>query len=100
MAYSRLHFLGLLLGVFLLAACGNAASQATSPSPGASATRSAAPTAAPAPAAQAQPTALAPQPSAAPDALASIPESTTPEGYHILGRADAPVTLTMYSDFL
>ena len=100
MAYSRRHSLGLLLGVFLLAACGNAASQATSPSPGASATRPVPSTAVPATAAQPLPTALAPQPSAAPDALAGIPESTTPEGYHILGRPDAPVTLTMYSDFL
>jgi hypothetical protein len=33
-------------------------------------------------------------------AEATIPEGVTPEGYHVLGRLDAPVTLTMYSDFL
>jgi hypothetical protein len=30
----------------------------------------------------------------------AIPQGLTPEGYHELGRADAPVTLVMYSDFL
>jgi hypothetical protein len=28
-----------------------------------------------------------------------IPEGRTAEGYHVLGRADAPVTITFYSDF-
>src|SRR5690348_15557710 len=28
--------------------------------------------------------------------LDAIPESLTPEGYHLLGRPDAPVTLVMY----
>ena len=38
-------------------------------------------------------------PTASPGA-ATIPEGLTPEGYHVLGRPDAPVTLVMYSDFL
>jgi hypothetical protein len=33
-------------------------------------------------------------------ASGTIPEGLTPEGYHFLGRADAPATLVMYSDFL
>jgi hypothetical protein len=40
---------------------------------------------------------VAPQPTAPGGAL---PEGLTPEGYHYLGRADAPATLVMYSDFL
>jgi hypothetical protein len=44
-------------------------------------------------------TSIAAQPPAATAELA-IPEGLTPEGYHELGRADAPVTLVMYSDFL
>jgi hypothetical protein len=48
-----------------------------------------------------QATAAAPTAGAAePGATAAIPESLTPEGYHVLGRPDAPVTLVMYSDFL
>ncbi|HEY0736888.1 MAG TPA: hypothetical protein VGD69_18360 [Herpetosiphonaceae bacterium] len=31
---------------------------------------------------------------------AALPQSRTPEGYYVLGNADAPVTLTFYSDFL
>jgi hypothetical protein len=42
-------------------------------------------------------TAAVPQPTAMSGAL---PEGLTPEGYHYLGRADAPATLVMYSDFL
>jgi hypothetical protein len=29
-----------------------------------------------------------------------IPQGLTAEGYHVLGRPDAPVTLITYSDFL
>jgi protein-disulfide isomerase len=43
------------------------------------------------------PTAGAAQPE---NPAASIPDGLTPEGYHVLGRPDAPVTLVMYSDFL
>lgn len=32
--------------------------------------------------------------------FAGIPQDKTPEGYPMLGAADAPVTLVMYSDFL
>ena len=31
---------------------------------------------------------------------AAIPDSVTPEGYHVLGHPDAAVTMVMYSDFL
>ena len=95
----------LLLGV--LAACGGApiasGPAATAVQPAHTSITS---TAAPAPA----PTvALTQAPSTAPTAAvgqpespgaAAIPEGLTPEGYHVLGRADAPVTLVMYSDFL
>jgi protein-disulfide isomerase len=69
----------------VLAACGS------QPSPA-----SPAPTAGLSQATVAAPTAGAAQPGAA----AAIPDSLTPEGYHVLGRPDAPVTLVMYSDFL
>ncbi len=47
-------------------------------------------------------------PTATPGAAAStlsevypgVPRSRTPEGYHLLGNPEAPVTLVMYSDFL
>jgi hypothetical protein len=95
----------LLLGV--LAACGAESAPA---GPAATAVQPThtpiAPTAAPTPA----PTvALTQAPSAAPTAAAgqpespgaaAIPEGLTPEGYHVLGQPDAPVTLVMYSDFL
>ena len=29
-----------------------------------------------------------------------LPQSRTPEGYYVLGRADAPVLIQHYSDFL
>src|SRR5262249_10352115 len=101
-----------LLALGLLAACGaNAqpAAQAPSQAPAATAapltpaTVSISPLATqPAPIAAAQPTASASpgQTATQPAASGDIPESVTSEGYHVLGRADAPVTLTMYSDFL
>jgi hypothetical protein len=30
----------------------------------------------------------------------AIPQSVNEAGYHVLGRADAPVTINHYSDFL
>ena len=89
--YPRLWLLALLA---LLAAGGNATipQAAAPPQPTAAPPQ---PTAAPAATQPAAPTAM---PSSV--AAAAIPEGLTPEGYHLLGRADAPVTLTMYSDFL
>jgi len=95
-----------VLALGLLAACGSQPSPA-SPAP----TAAAPPTRAPAmpaaataiapTAALSQATAAAPTAGAAqPGAEAAIPASLTPEGYHVLGRPDAPVTLVMYSDFL
>ena len=94
----------LMLGI--LAACGSQSIPAgTVPTAAAPPTRAlAAPTAAAviAPtvagtqALDAAPTASAAQPGD----VAAIPDSRTPEGYHVLGRPDAPVTLVMYSDFL
>jgi hypothetical protein len=99
-----------LLGV--LAACGNAVPATQRPPtaapvvglPTARALPTTAPTSPSTAAATTSPatklpvaTAVAPQPTAANAALA---EGLTPEGYHFLGRADAPATLVMYSDFL
>jgi hypothetical protein len=104
-----------LLALFgALVACGNAAPAAQSPPAAAPAggqpTAPSLPTTAPTIARPAGATALpaatlpvvvataaAPEPTAASGAL---PEGLTPEGYHFLGRADAPATLVMYSDFL
>ncbi len=59
------------------------------------------------PAPAAPPTIAAPQlptlsvpPTDALGLYASLPQSVTSEGYHVLGAPDAPVTLVMYSDFL
>jgi hypothetical protein len=94
-----------LLALALLAACGNASvPAAVDPTAARSATLSPSsiPSAA-APAATRLGATSAPVlPSAAPAATATgaIPAGLTAEGYHQLGRADAPVTLVMYSDFL
>ncbi|MBK9712690.1 MAG: hypothetical protein IPO81_15470 [Kouleothrix sp.] len=96
-----LLYLWAMLTLGLLAACGSATS-----TPGTTAPTGAQPTRAPAPATAAPPPAAAtaagqPTVAAPPTATASgIPEGLTPEGYHVLGRADAPVTLINYSDFL
>jgi protein-disulfide isomerase len=91
-----------VLALGLLAACGS------QPSPASPAPTAVRPPAVPAAATAVAPTAAASQATAAaptagaaqPGAPAAIPNSLTPEGYHILGRPDAPVTLVMYSDFL
>jgi protein-disulfide isomerase len=98
---------GALLG---LAACGGSTPAATQPSAAApqstativatqpSATSSAAPSATSSTvvATQAAATTIA----QANRPYAALPQSRTPEGYYVLGNADAPVTLTFYSDFL
>jgi protein-disulfide isomerase len=98
------------LALMLLAACGATgsagptpvATQPTQASPVAQASVAQPPTVVAAPTAGTQPSApAATMAVAAPTAGQSgIPEGATPEGYHVLGRADAPVTLVMYSDFL
>jgi protein-disulfide isomerase len=100
-----------LLALSLLAACGDAAGPAAlvpsqspaTPAPQAPTAQASPVATRPAPTAvAAQPTTLASagQTAAPPAADGGIPESVTAEGYHVLGSADAPVTLTMYSDFL
>lgn len=94
--------LGALLALSVaLVACG-----VGTPAAGPAATR-AAPSVAPAtrpPAATVRPTgvsAASPVPaSPAPAEAAALAQGLTPEGYHFLGRADAPLTLVNYSDFL
>lgn len=94
----------LLLG--LLAACASQPSTASPAPTAAEPTRApvaptaaavSAPTAAASQAPATAPTASAAQPE---NSAAAIPNSLTAEGYHVLGRPDAPVTLVMYSDFL
>jgi hypothetical protein len=96
-----------ILMLTALAACGNnvapaspaaTAAQPTNEPLAPSAAATAAPTAAGAPAATAAPTAAAAEPQSS--GAASIPEGLTPEGYHMRGSPDAPITLVMYSDFL
>jgi hypothetical protein len=95
----------LMLGV--LAACGSQSIPAgPAPTAGAQPTRlplvpTAAAAGAPTAAASQPPTAVATDGATQPEnAAAAIPNSLTAEGYHVLGRPDAPVTLVMYSDFL
>ena len=45
-------------------------------------------------------TPTASQPAPATTSYGTLPTSRTPEGYHVLGKTDAPVTITHYSDFL
>jgi len=100
-----------LLALSILSACGNAAAPATltpsqspaTPAPPPAAAAISSPAAIqPASTVAAQPiaSASAAQSTAPPAVDRNIPEGTTAEGYHTLGRDDAPVTLTMYSDFL
>jgi protein-disulfide isomerase len=84
-----------VLALGVLAACGSQPIPA-SPAPTAAAQPTRAPSVAASQAPSAAPTASAAQPGNS----AAIPDSLTPEGYHMLGRPDAPVTLVMYSDFL
>jgi hypothetical protein len=109
----RLGFFLVLLG--LLAACGSARNPAAAPVP-TGATAAQRPTAPPTalaaqpspsqpPQAQAQATATQPLATAAPAPTAAttvdgIAQGLTAEGYHYLGRADAPVTFQDFSDFL
>ena len=94
------------LALALLVACGSQPIPA-SPAPTAAAPPPRVP-AAPTAAAVIALTAVPSQVPAAPTAGAAqpehpasaIPDVLTPEGYHMLGRPDAPVTLVMYSDFL
>ena len=106
------RFAMLLSIVGMLAACGNVSAPASqgAPSSGSGQTGGAAtagsrpsasqPTAAPVGGATPAATrSLAAQP--VPTAVeAAITQGVTPEGYHFLGRSDAPATLVMYSDFL
>jgi hypothetical protein len=105
------RFAMLLSMIGMLAACGNVSGPASqsAPSSGSGQTGGAAtsgsrpsasqPTAAPVGGAMPAATrSLAAQP--VPTAEAAITQGVTPEGYHFLGRADAPATLVMYSDFL
>ena len=103
------------LALALLASCGSQpipaspAPTAAAPPPRTPATPTATAVIAPTAAAVIAPTVAASQmPTTAPTAgaaqpenpAAAIPDGLTPEGYHMLGRPDAPVTLVMYSDFL
>ena len=85
-----------VLALALLAACGNQSSPAALAPTAAAPPPTRASAAPPTVAAVSAPTAGAVQQGDA----AAIPSGLTPEGYHMLGRPDAPVTLVMYSDFL
>jgi protein-disulfide isomerase len=97
--------LGILLSLMmLLAACSNASSPAAALAPTVVPSREptvhlTATTAAPVP----SPTLLAPTtapPAPTTNAHAIIAQGLTPEGDHFFGRADAPVTIVDFSDFL
>lgn len=98
------HYLSVIGIVLGLAACGSAG-PANSPAssnqrPAAStAASNAAPRASIAASASAGASAAA-SPATAASAYADIPQSTTAEGYQVLGDPAAPVVLTHYSDFL
>lgn len=46
------------------------------------------------------PSDAAPTKEAVASLLNGIPTSQTPEGYHVLGRPDAPLSIEFFSDFL
>jgi hypothetical protein len=96
-----LHFALFLAAVGMLAGCGGSGAPVTQSTPAGS-TAGGLPTSRPASAAPAATLAAAPTAAAQPSpaAAGALPEGLTAEGYHFLGRADAPVTLEMYSDFL
>lgn len=89
MTIRRMHLIltTCLLLCAVLVACGTTPTDTATP---AATDVPATPTAAPA--------ATAPSPAAS--RYADLPQSRTPEGYHMLGDANAPVAMVMYSDFL
>lgn len=91
------------LVVWLVACSGQTTREALPPSPTAQAPASVT-TLAPSPVAPspraATPVAPGGAASATFEVYAGVPRSRTPEGYHVLGNPEAPVTLVMYSDFL
>ncbi|MCS6842369.1 MAG: Rcas_1661 family thioredoxin-like (seleno)lipoprotein [Roseiflexus sp.] len=89
------HLILLLIIPFVIAACSSAPSTAVIPEPQAT-KMPAAPAATPASAATA-PAISAPMSSTD---IATLERGRTPEGYHYLGRADAPLTILEFSDFL
>jgi protein-disulfide isomerase len=105
------RFAMLFSTIGMLAACGNVSGPGPQSAPSNGSGQTGAATAGSRPSAS-QPTA-APVRTAMPAATRSLPaqpvptvagtaiaQGVTPEGYHFLGRADAPATLVMYSDFL
>ncbi len=115
--YHRLHRLGMLLAsALLIAACGSNSQPSSStvmPAPSASeamtgttvsqagSTEIATSTviATDRPTASTTEAAATSAPTSA-GRYAALPQSKTPEGYYVLGRPDAPVVMTHYSDFL
>ncbi|HEU5087341.1 MAG TPA: hypothetical protein VFT99_07840 [Roseiflexaceae bacterium] len=91
----------LVLAAFL-AGCTSAATQQTPAAVATLAPTSGAPTAVPTAAPATEPTAAptavpVAEPTAAP-AANTVDGGVTEQGYHFLGRADAPATIVMYSD--
>lgn len=102
MRLPRIQFGACALFGVLLAACGTTSQPAASAPTTISqpAATSAAPTTANATAEAATSAAVATaETPAETTAAAGIPEGRTPEGYHVLGNPDAPVTIQFYSDF-
>lgn len=92
----------ILLALALLTACGGAAQSPTAqPEATQPATQAAATAPATAASATLLPATAAPgaTEAATPAGADSLVRGRTAEGYHALGRADAPVTITFYSDF-